>query len=242
MVKPRWWVCPGCRSLNDVPARTCYKCRTRKPADPTLLDDEYGEVGGGPARVGISVDVARIAELVSRDPLEAHKGSGPVEDDDVLGIRTLASAAAQAAPPPMREPIRRSIADVGGVDWRDGLSPLPGSPPMASPAAAAPTAAPTASARPPGPATAPAPVPPANSPPMPAAPPSATGSPMPAAPPPATRSPMPAAQPLAAQAPAGAPPAAQAPAGAPPAGAPSELGPPWAPAQAERHETDDRTG
>ena len=27
-----------------MPANKCYKCRTRKPANPTLLDDQYGQV------------------------------------------------------------------------------------------------------------------------------------------------------------------------------------------------------
>jgi hypothetical protein len=183
MAKPRWWVCPVCSSVNDVPARKCYKCRSGKPADPTLLDDRYDEVAA--PRVGIKVDVARIAELVSHDPLETQKSSG-LPDEDVLGIRPVASAAARAAPPPMREPIKRSITEAGGVDWREGLPPLPDPVPAATPPSGGPApgrpAAPPMSAAPPAPGMPAAPLGPRPPAPPPPSGPGSAGAPGPAAP------------------------------------------------------------
>jgi len=40
MGKAKWWVCDSCKSLNDLPANKCYKCRAEKPANPTLMDDQ----------------------------------------------------------------------------------------------------------------------------------------------------------------------------------------------------------
>ena len=108
-------MCDGCRSLNDMPANKCYKCRTPRPASPTLLDDQYGQVGGKP-RVGVSVDLSRVAELAARDPVETQKGAGVFEaftaqdDEPIESARatgpafsrrsSATGAAGEAVPPP----------------------------------------------------------------------------------------------------------------------------------------------
>ncbi len=79
MGKPKWWVCSGCKSLNDIPAAKCYNCRAAKPADPTLIDDQYSEVSSGTPRVGISVDLAMVGDLIRPDPLETAKGGEIME-------------------------------------------------------------------------------------------------------------------------------------------------------------------
>ena len=81
MGKPKWWVCGGCKSLNDMPAAKCFNCRAAKPADPTLIDDHYSEVGSGARRVGVTVDLATVGDLTRPDPLETAKGG---EDDGCL--------------------------------------------------------------------------------------------------------------------------------------------------------------
>ncbi len=156
-------MCDGCRSLNDMPANKCYKCRASRPASPTLLDDQYGQVGGKP-RVGISVDLSRVAELAARDPVEAQKGAGvfeaftaqddlPVESARAKGpaFATGAAAATGAAglkpmPPPMREPVQRGISELGGQDWRRGLPPVPASGFAPPPGVTAPPPSPPGSA------------------------------------------------------------------------------------------------
>jgi hypothetical protein len=137
-------MCDGCRSLNDMPANKCYKCRTPRPASPTLLDDQYGQVSDKP-RVGVRVDLSRVAELASRDPLETQKGAGvfeaftaqddmPIESARATGPAFTTGAAdatgaagRKPAPPPIREPVQRGISELGGQDWRLGLPPVPAS-------------------------------------------------------------------------------------------------------------------
>jgi hypothetical protein len=154
-----------------MPANKCYKCRTSRPASPTLLDDQYGQVSGKP-RVAVSVDLSRVQELAARDPVESQKGSGVFEAftaQDDLPIESARTAeAARSAPPPMREPVKRGISELGGQDWRLGLPPLPAprppGPPMVTPPGppmAAPPGSPQAGPPPPGP-----PAPPASAPPQ----------------------------------------------------------------------------
>ena len=103
-------MCDGCRSLNDMPANKCYKCRTPRPASPTLLDDQYGQVSDKP-RVGVSVDLSRVAELASRDPLETQKGAGVFEaftaEDDlpVESARARGPAFTTAQQLPREQPV-----------------------------------------------------------------------------------------------------------------------------------------
>ena len=132
MAKARWWMCDGCRSLNDMPANKCYKCRSPRPANPTLLDDQYGQVGGAQARVGVSVDRSRVAELAARDPVESQKGGGVVDafaaQDDQPVESARAVGGAKPVPPPIREPVKRGISEIGGQDWRSSLPTCAGDP------------------------------------------------------------------------------------------------------------------
>jgi hypothetical protein len=111
----KWWVCDGCKSLNDVPAKKCYNCRTKRPDKPTLIDDSYSEVKTK-GRVSVSVDRSMVAALVAPDPSEtARKSSfddmpalvhGGVPGNDGTDTATL-----------MREPPKRSIAVIGERAW-----------------------------------------------------------------------------------------------------------------------------
>ncbi len=119
MGKPKWWVCGGCKSLNDMPAAKCYKCRAAKPADPTLIDDQYSEVSSGPSRVGITVDLATVGDLTRPDPLETAKGGEIMEafgkpdvpDDQPGGLPD------ESRRPPLRDDGGGPRGDGGGPDW-----------------------------------------------------------------------------------------------------------------------------
>jgi len=140
MAKARWWVCEDCKSLNDLPANKCYNCRAAKPARPSLIDDQYGVVGGETNRVGITVDLSQVADLTRRDPVETQKGGNIIEaygrqdeqspDASNPPGRTLDPAPHQPAVPPpppplLRQPTPRGISAVGGRDWTEDLAPLP---------------------------------------------------------------------------------------------------------------------
>ncbi|HKZ91342.1 MAG TPA: hypothetical protein VJZ50_04325, partial [Candidatus Limnocylindrales bacterium] len=126
MAKATWWVCDSCRSLNDMPANKCYKCRTQKPDNPTLIDSSYAQVAGPQARVGISVQRSRVGELSAQRPVETQRGSGAfqaygsMDDQPLESVRTAGEP--KSPPPPLREPPRRSIAQAGGYHWEHGLS------------------------------------------------------------------------------------------------------------------------
>ena len=90
-------MCDGCKSLNDMPANKCYKCRTPRPSSPTLLDDQYGQVGGKP-RVAVSVDLSRVAELAARDPVESQRGAGVFEAFTAEDDQPIESARTAAGP------------------------------------------------------------------------------------------------------------------------------------------------
>ena len=161
MGKAKWWICDGCKSLNDVPANKCYKCRDPKPADPTLIDDEYSEVGGGQKRVGVTVDLSQVGDLTRPDPVEKAQPGGIMEafdkvDDPYADLdarraatptprydpyagdfeQPQATQATEATPPQMREPTKRGIDAIGGRQWVDEPSapaegPVPPPPPEA---------------------------------------------------------------------------------------------------------------
>lgn len=181
MAKARWWMCADCRSLNDLPANRCYKCRAAKPADPSLLDDQYGLVSRGTPRVGITVDLSRIGELIAPDPKETQPPSGAFEvygarDDEPLESVRLANEP-KVPPPPLREPVKRAISEVG-LHWSHGLTGAPedASAPTGEDAPAA-TVSPTAPVEPP--AAAPPRGAPQGGPPMSPRPPTSSGPPMP---------------------------------------------------------------
>ena len=195
-----------------MPASKCYNCRVERPAHPSLIDDQYGSVSSGQARVGITVDLAKLAELTSPDPRETAKGGGVIEafgkDDEHATAagsqlnRPSGTSQAQgqpvrpppmprppSAPPPrpLRDPTPRSIAEVGNRPWADGA------PPMATPPAPPIATVPAPSSM----ATPPAPFPPPATPPFP-----------PPAPPPFQPTPgyAPALPPVGGSAPPGVPP------------------------------------
>jgi hypothetical protein len=150
-----------------MPATKCYKCRLPRPASPTLLDDQYAQVGGAAPRVAISVDRAKISELAARDPIESQPGTGIVEAFDVGGTQDdepLEGARWSASPPdrpvlrPMRDPVRRSIAAVGGLDWQRMLSEAPGDAPSQPAPATTQAPLPPRPPMPPGPALPPRPL------------------------------------------------------------------------------------
>ena len=163
MGKAKWWVCGDCKSLNDKPANKCYKCRSPKPDNPTLMDDEYSEVGGGQQRVGITVDLTQV-DLATRDPKETQRAGGIYEDfvpqtqqggrygaeDDQPLASSRADIEPAAPPPPLREPATRSIAEAGGRHWlKDytGLGAGSGQPATQT-AGASPPAVPTTASQP----------------------------------------------------------------------------------------------
>lgn len=176
MAKPKWWVCDGCHSLNDLPANKCYNCRAEKPESPRLMDDHYSEVVSH-KRVGITVDLSKVGDLTRPDPIETQQGGGIFEAfgdqreqaaeapgagsgarqpyDPYAPATGSPASPPRPAPPPLREPQRRGIDQLGGYrQWAE--------PPMASPEPAAPPP-PT-----PGPQTTPGPpLPPSQAPPTP---------------------------------------------------------------------------
>lgn len=166
MGKAKWWVCDDCKSLNDLPANKCYKCFTSKPDSPSLMDDQYGHVGGGESqRVGVTVDLDMVGDLTAPDPVETADGGGLVEaygfDDDKPLASTQTVSTPAVTPPPLREPERRSISQIASRHWTDGQqAPTTTAPPPASPPPA--TAPPQAMAPPPAspPALSPAGAPP----------------------------------------------------------------------------------
>jgi hypothetical protein len=188
-------MCDGCRSLNDMPANKCYKCRAPRPASPTLLDDQYGQVSDKP-RVGVSVELSRVAELAARDPRETQKSAGVFEaftaqdDQPIESARTsdpafttraaasMGTAGNKPAPPPIREPVRRGISELGGQDWRGVVPSAPASESVAPADVSAPQPSPAG-------VSGPQPSPPGSPPPPPPLP--AAGAPYrvpPAGPPP----------------------------------------------------------
>jgi hypothetical protein len=146
MGRAKWWVCDDCKSLNDLPANKCYKCHTNKPDNPSLIDDQYGHVGGGEShRVSVTVDLSKVGDLTAPDPVESADGGGLVEaygfDDDKPLASTQDVATPAVPPPPLREPVRRSISQLTSRHWTDGPQPPAATAaPPASPALPAPTA------------------------------------------------------------------------------------------------------
>ena len=175
----KWWVCDSCKSLNDLPANKCYKCREPQPANPTLFDDQYGEVGGDQKRVGITVDLDQVGDLTQRDPIETAEGGGFVEAfektddpyadldsgqpatpryDPYSGGYESAEASTQSTTTPIREPVKRGIDAVGGRHWNTGLD-APDAPDPVAQAAPPPAQPPPPAAVPPPPAAVPPPPP-----------------------------------------------------------------------------------
>lgn len=176
MGKAKWWICDGCRSLNDLPANKCYKCRNPKGHNPTLMDDQYDQIssGGGQQRVGVTVDLSQVGDLTRPDPIETQDGGGIMEafgqdDDQPLSLSQsppgVPGSAPQPAPVrPIREPVPRGIEAIGGRQWAEALPPLPpaldassssDAPPLTSPATPSQAAPPQ-----PGTPLAPGPTPP----------------------------------------------------------------------------------
>ena len=139
MGKAKWWVCESCTSLNDLPANKCYNCRVAKPGNAKLIDDQYSQVGGGEQRVGITVDLSKVADLTRPDPKETAEGGSFVQafeqgDDAYEDVATDApqtprydpytgafesTPSSPAEPRPIREPARRGIDAIGGRHWTE---------------------------------------------------------------------------------------------------------------------------
>ncbi len=124
MGKATWWVCDDCKSLNDLPANKCYNCRTARPVDPVLIDDQYDQVNAGAKkRVGISVDLSQVGSLIAPDPLERQQGGSIMEAFPQALVQPSPGSedAGQPAPsiPPIRPPKTRGIAEVGGLHWTE---------------------------------------------------------------------------------------------------------------------------
>ena len=120
MGKAKWWVCDDCKSLNDLPANKCYNCRSEKPASPTLMDDQYGQVGGATEkRVAITVDLDEVGDLTAPDPLEQAEGGGIIEAfnfDESQPVGSNQGVEPLTPPPPLREPT--STAPLPTIRWR----------------------------------------------------------------------------------------------------------------------------
>ena len=157
MGKAKWWVCDDCHSLNDLPANKCYNCRAGKPTNPRQIDDQYDEVVSQ-QRVGITVDLSQVGDLSRPDPIETESGGGIMEAFDTRDAEAhqpaaptpqpydpyapapapaAARPAANPSVPPMREPERRGIEQLGGQrTWADPVDvPSPPGPPQAPPPA-----------------------------------------------------------------------------------------------------------
>ena len=115
MGNAKWWVCDDCKSLNDVPAKKCYNCRTKRPANPTLIDDRYSQVKTK-GRVSVTVDRSMVAALVARGPSETARKSSFDDVPDVVG-GVVPGAGDTDTAMSMREPPKRSIAALGGRAW-----------------------------------------------------------------------------------------------------------------------------
>lgn len=81
-----WWLCE-CQSLNNLSARRCYSCRRRKPKAPVRASEHLGY------RIVVTWD----GKIRLEDP--------PPPELVVLPV-------ALRRPPPLREPVLRSITDV----------------------------------------------------------------------------------------------------------------------------------
>jgi hypothetical protein len=61
MANGTWWVCDECKSLNDLPAKKCYKCRTPRPPQARIVNPLADLSSGPPKRVGVTVQLSRSA-------------------------------------------------------------------------------------------------------------------------------------------------------------------------------------
>jgi hypothetical protein len=88
MSEADWWLCEVCQSLNNLSARRCYSCRRRKPKRAQRASQHLGY------RVIESWDGKVRLEQAEPPRPEPH-----VQE-------------AATRPPPLREPVSRSIVDV----------------------------------------------------------------------------------------------------------------------------------
>jgi translation initiation factor IF-2 len=94
MAATDWWVCPGCRTLNDLPSRRCFSCRAKRPRDVVKASEILGD---GPI---VTTDgEVRMAPIVAA-PDEPPPAPPP------------ADAVPAPALPRLREPVARSILAV----------------------------------------------------------------------------------------------------------------------------------
>ena len=172
----KWWVCIECNSLNDLPAKKCYKCRTQRPSGARIVNPIADLGTGQPRRVGVTVPRSQVDALMAPPPTARQGGASGVFEDfgghDDQPIESQRDRSVGSAPPsPLRDPPQRGIGEAGGIHWEEGLVDTPrawevaarggtapspqGRPPMASPSggpgAPGPTGAPGAPWPPGGP-------------------------------------------------------------------------------------------
>jgi translation initiation factor IF-2 len=133
-----WWVCDECKSLNDLPAKKCYKCRAAKPSNARVVNPVADLGTGQPKRVGVSVKLSDVGDLSSPDPKERQAGTGGVfeaygaqDDQPIESLRPAAEPSSR--PPALREPPKRGIGEAGGVHWELGLVDMPRPGPSTAP-------------------------------------------------------------------------------------------------------------
>jgi hypothetical protein len=147
MPEADWWLCPRCRSLNNLPAGKCFACRLKRPRGAP----KASEILGYTPRV--SWDGKVSLEAASRaDTAASLRRALPLripERRSILSVAPRPPAGARAtyhegAPPVERWPIPAPPVPMGpGVPMRP--VPVPGYPmPPNLPPAAAPPAGPPA--------------------------------------------------------------------------------------------------
>jgi hypothetical protein len=88
MSEADWWICGDCQSLNNLSARKCYKCRTRKPQD-----------------------AVRASDYLGYQPVESWDGRVTMRMNE-WPDRAPGEVGSQADLPPLRDPVRRDTLAV----------------------------------------------------------------------------------------------------------------------------------
>lgn len=83
-----WWLCGTCQSLNNLSARKCYSCRTRKPRD-----------------------AVRATDYLGYRPVESWDGRITMRMNEFPDAVTKENRG-QLKPPPLRDPVLRDIQAV----------------------------------------------------------------------------------------------------------------------------------
>ena len=101
-----YWICPECRSANDVARTRCYHCQTDRNAIAGALRvvdrDQVLELDEAPGSPGVAVGPGRRLEEPTPFPLPAATGRDPVQTH---------AAERMGARPPVAIPIEPELDD-----------------------------------------------------------------------------------------------------------------------------------